>query len=84
MISYFKTSFNISCILNRNLNGKEKKLFTSNLNIMLGIGWVDSSRSSRFIYKIVNTLQASPLSIFEILFHKSPFELILHSITQTF
>ena len=51
----------------------------------MGLGWVDSIRSSlRFIYKIVNTLQASPLRICEILFRKSPFELILHLITQIF
>ena len=46
----------------------------------MGLGWVGSIRSSlRFIYKIVNTVR-----ICEILFHKSPFELILHSnsITQ--
>ena len=51
----------------------------------MGLGWVGSIRSSlRFICKIINTLQASPLRICEILFHKSPFELILHSIIQTF
>ena len=38
----------------------------------------------RFIYNIVNTLRALPLSICETLFHKSPLELILVSITGTF
>ena len=51
----------------------------------MGLGRVGIIRSSlRFIYKIVNTLRASPLRICEILFHKYPFKLILHLITQTF
>ena len=41
--------------------------------------WVDSIRSAlQFIYKIINTLGALPLGICQILFDKSPFELILH------
>ena len=50
----------------------------------MGLGWMGTIRSSQgFVYKIVNTLQASPLRTWEILFHKSPFEQILHSIGQT-
>ena len=51
----------------------------------MSLGWVSSIRSSlQFIYKTVNTLRVSPLLISEILFQKSPLELILHSITETF
>ena len=51
----------------------------------MGFSWVSSVKSSlRFIYKTVKTLWAPPIRICEFLFHKSPFELILHSITQTF
>ena len=51
----------------------------------MGLGWVGRIRSLlQFIYEIINTLRPSLLCICEILFHKSPFKLILHSMTQTF
>ena len=51
----------------------------------MGLGWVGGIRSSvQFIYKIVNTLRDLPLHLCEVLFYKSPFQLILHSISQTF
>ena len=51
----------------------------------MGLGWVESIRYSlQLIYKIVNAFRALPLRNWEILCHKSPFELMLHSITQTF
>ena len=51
----------------------------------MGLGWLGSIRSSvQFIYKIVDTWRDSPLRFCKVLFYKSPFELILHSISQTF
>ena len=51
----------------------------------MGLGWVGGIRSSvQFIYKIVNTLRDLPIHLCEVLFYKSPFQLILHSISQTF
>ena len=51
----------------------------------MALGWVGGIRSSvQFIYKIVNTLRDLPLHFCEVSFYKSPFQLILHSISQTF